>query len=160
VRRFKTAVRGPLGSLGDNLIWVGWRPTAVLFAVFIALAGASPGVTVVVFLVLYNAGHLALRIWGFRVGLEHGGQVGDSLRFLALPKQAERIAGTGGFLLGAIAGLATGEAVSEGAGGILWACLAGIGFWIGGLLAQNSWRWSLLGMSGVIVVLFIFGWFG
>ncbi len=31
IRRFKLAVRGPLGSLGDTLIWVGWRPATVLW---------------------------------------------------------------------------------------------------------------------------------
>ncbi|MFC1661214.1 PTS system mannose/fructose/sorbose family transporter subunit IID, partial [Gemmatimonadota bacterium] len=69
VRRFKTAVRGPFGSLGDALIWVGWRPATVLAALTLALAGVPPGWTVGFFLVLYNLGHLTLRIWGFQTGL-------------------------------------------------------------------------------------------
>ena len=160
VRRFKTAVRGPLGSLGDTLIWVGWRPAVVLLAILLALAGVPPGLTVILFLVVYNLGHLALRVWGFRVGLEHGSQVGDSLRFLALPRQADRIAASGVFLLGGMAGMAGGIALEQGWWGVLWVCLAGAGLWIGSVLAQRSWRWSLWGMSLVVVALFIFGWFG
>ncbi len=61
------------------------------------------------FLALYNAGHLILRAWGFRVGLEWGSQVGDSLRAVALPRQADRFAAVGVFLLGGLVGLALGQ---------------------------------------------------
>ena len=69
IARFKRAVRGPLGGLGDALVWVGWRPLTVLAALVLALSGVSPFFTVSFFLLLYNAGHLALRIWSFRIGL-------------------------------------------------------------------------------------------
>ena len=32
VTRFKAAVRGSLGTLGDRLVWSGWRPLVALIA--------------------------------------------------------------------------------------------------------------------------------
>ena len=88
----RLAVRGPLGGMGDALIWVGWRPATVLAALVLALAGAPPWVTVVFFLVVYNLGHLALRAWGFRVGLERGSQVGTPSGPRRFSRQADRLA--------------------------------------------------------------------
>ena len=50
IRRFKLAVKGPLGSLGDALVWVGWRPATVLATLLLAVAGAPPLFTVLFFL--------------------------------------------------------------------------------------------------------------
>lgn len=162
IRRFKLAVRGPLGSLGDTLVWVGWRPAAVLCALVFALAGAPPGPTVIFFLVLYNIGHIALRIWGFRVGLEWGSQVGDSLRAVAFPRQADRLASVGVFLMGGLVGLAVGWSSSvESWPLLLLGCAGGIwGFWLGGLVGQRGWRWTLWGVSAAIGILYLAGWVG
>ena len=162
IRRFKLAVRGPLGSLGDTLIWVGWRPATVLSALVLALAGAPPIATVVVFLALYNAGHLILRAWGFRVGLEWGSQVGDSLRAVALPRQADRFAAAGVFLLGGLVGLALGQGwVGEDWPWFLLSGVGGIwGFWLGSLVGQRGWRWTFWGISMAIGLIFLVGWFG
>lgn len=162
IRRFKLAVRGPLGSLGDALIWVGWRPATVLATLVLALAGAPPGATVFFFLVLYNAGHLVLRAWGFRVGLERGSQVGDSLRAVALPKQADRFAAVGVFLMGGMVGLALGWSWAGGSWPLQLLGVAGgiWGFWLGSLVGQQAWRWTFWGISGAIGVIFLVGWFG
>jgi mannose PTS system EIID component len=162
IARFKRAVRGPLGGLGDALVWVGWRPLAVLAALIMALLGVSPLITVVCFLLLYNTGHLALRIWGFRIGLEMGSQVGDPLRRMALPLQADRLASAGVFLLGGVVGLV----VHQGWAAAGWAltvlcCTGGVwGLWLGGLVGQRGWRWSLWGTWITIVSLLVFGWIG
>ncbi|MFC1791399.1 PTS system mannose/fructose/sorbose family transporter subunit IID, partial [Gemmatimonadota bacterium] len=129
IGRFKTVLRGPLGSLGDALVWVGWRPAMVLASLALALAGSSPGTVVAFFLLFYNLGHLALRVWGFRVGLERGSQVGDSLRVLSLPKQAERMGGVGMFLLGGISGLTLIHAWELGGRTLLWALPVALGLW-------------------------------
>lgn len=162
IRRFKLAVRGPLGGLGDALVWVGWRPATVLAALVLALSGASPGVTVGFFLVTYNLGHLLLRIWGFRVGLERGSQVGDPLRRVAFPRQADRLAGAGMFLLGGVLALSlrwAGEAASSpllllGMTGCVW------GLWLGGLVGQRGWRWTFWAISLAIGLIFTVGWLG
>lgn len=86
VERFKAAVRGPLGSLGDRLVWAGWLPACLLAALVSWFLGAPYWVVVTGFVVVYNGGHFALRIWGFRVGLREGRGVGERLRDTALPR--------------------------------------------------------------------------
>jgi mannose/fructose/N-acetylgalactosamine-specific phosphotransferase system component IID len=160
IRRFKLAVRGPLGSVGDSLVWVGWRPATVLAAVCLALAGASPITTVLFFLVLYNLGHLALRFGGFALGLERGSQVGDSLRSMNLSLQADRLASLATFLLGGALGLALNRGWGYGSGPLLWGFLMSLGLFAGSQLGPNSWRWTLWTVSGLIGVFFLFGWLG
>ena len=162
IRRFKLAVRGPLGGLGDALIWVGWRPATVLASLVLAFAGAPPGVTVIFFLVLYNLGHLALRAWGFRVGLEWGSQVGNPLRTVNFPKQAERFQSAGVFLLGGLAGLALSWGWEETNWPLfLLAVTGGIwAFWLGSLIGQRGWRWTFWVIPGAIGLTFWVGWFG
>lgn len=160
IRRFKLAVRGPLGSLGDSLVWVGWRPATVLAALCLALAGVSPGKTVVFFLVVYNLGHLLLRVGGFALGLEKGSQVGDSLRSMSLPLQADRMASFAIFLLGGVLGLVLNRGWGYGPGVLLWGGLVSLGLFAGSRLGQNSWRWTLWVISILIGLFFFLGWIG
>jgi PTS system mannose-specific IID component len=79
IDRFRTALCGPLGSVGDRLVWAGWLPVCSLVALSAFGAGAGPITVIALFLVLYNAGHFALRIWGLRTGWQHGLRVAQSL---------------------------------------------------------------------------------
>jgi len=79
IERFRTALCGPLGSVGDRLVWAGWLPFCSLTALVAFGVGARPVVIVTIFLVLYNAGHLALRAWGLRVGWTRGLAVAPAL---------------------------------------------------------------------------------
>lgn len=106
IERFKSAVRGSLGSIGDRLIWAGWRPACALAALALLFAGAPWWLTVIAFLVIYNTGHFALRIWGFRIGLQHGKAVGEHLRRFPLPEVQRGVASAGAFLLGFLLPLA------------------------------------------------------
>lgn len=73
IRRFRRALSGPLGSLGDRTVWSRWRPFCLLVALAAWMgAGLSPWAAVLLFLVLYNAGHVALRAWSFRAGWREG----------------------------------------------------------------------------------------
>jgi PTS system mannose-specific IID component len=72
IERFRTALAGPLGSVGDRLVWAGWLPFCSLVALVAFGLGARPLVVVAFFLLLYNAGHLALRAWGLHVGWTRG----------------------------------------------------------------------------------------
>jgi PTS system mannose-specific IID component len=80
IERFKAAVRGALGGLGDRLVWAGWRPVCILGSLGMLLAGVPWWIAVVAFLVVYNAGHVGLRVWAFRLGWKEGTRIAVSLR--------------------------------------------------------------------------------
>jgi mannose PTS system EIID component len=101
IDRFKAALRGSLGTLGDQLVWAGWRPICVLAALTLLLAGAPWYVAVVTFLVLYNAGHLALMTWGLSVGLKEGRFVAERLRGSLVRRTHPRLMVLGAFLAAA-----------------------------------------------------------
>ncbi|MBI4538471.1 MAG: PTS system mannose/fructose/sorbose family transporter subunit IID [Gemmatimonadetes bacterium] len=105
IERFKAAMRGPLGALGDRLVWAGWLPASLLLALVLYCVGTSGWLAAVVFLGLYNVGHLILRLWGFRLGLQKRNLLGEPLRHAGLARLGDRIAGGGAFLLGALVAL-------------------------------------------------------
>jgi PTS system mannose-specific IID component len=121
IERFRTALCGPLGSVGDRLVWAAWLPFCSLLALLAFGARGGPWVVVGGFLLLYNTGHLALRAWALRVGLARGLQVAQALggpvlrqgpqwldqgaAFVggaALPLALTRVIGPGRTLLGAV----------------------------------------------------------
>ncbi|HKO15103.1 MAG TPA: PTS system mannose/fructose/sorbose family transporter subunit IID [Gemmatimonadaceae bacterium] len=121
IERFRTALCGPLGSVGDRLVWAGWLPFCSLLALAVFGLGGNAVLTLGVFLVLYNAGHLGLRAWGLRTGWMHGLRVASALgnpvlrrgpreiarlaalaTGIALPLALQRIIGPGHRLLGVV----------------------------------------------------------
>ncbi|MGH7468824.1 MAG: PTS system mannose/fructose/sorbose family transporter subunit IID [Longimicrobiales bacterium] len=100
IERFKSAVRGSLGSLGDRLIWAGFRPVCILLALGAVLLGASWAVATGGFLLLYNIGHVAIRIWALRFGLRNGLHVGEKLRAAPVERIQHWMQLTAAFLLG------------------------------------------------------------
>jgi PTS system mannose-specific IID component len=79
IARFRSACCGPLGSVGDRLVWAGWLPACSLLALEAFGLGASPATVALLFLGSYNAGHIALRLWGLRVGYRDGLRVAPAL---------------------------------------------------------------------------------
>ena len=79
IERFRIALGGPLGSVGDRLVWASWLPLCSLIALLIYGLDARPLAVVAIFLLLYNLGSLSLRAWGLRVGFEKGLRVADAL---------------------------------------------------------------------------------
>ncbi|CAN5702809.1 hypothetical protein BH23GEM11_BH23GEM11_10980 [soil metagenome] len=77
--RFRTALRAPLGALGDALVWAGWVPFLLLVSMGLVVLGAPPVPVVVGFLLVHNVFHVTLRRWGVQLGLEHGMRVGAAL---------------------------------------------------------------------------------
>jgi len=78
VERLRMTLGGPLGSLGDRLVWAGWLPCVSALAV----AGVALGLgwwAAVAFLLVYNAGHVALRWWALRAGWAYGTRVAAAL---------------------------------------------------------------------------------
>jgi PTS system mannose-specific IID component len=79
IERFRIALCGPLGSVGDQLVWAGWLPFCSLVSLIAFGLGARAVAVVLLFLLLYNAGHLALRVWGLHVGWTRGLGVASAL---------------------------------------------------------------------------------
>ncbi|MFW6079576.1 MAG: PTS system mannose/fructose/sorbose family transporter subunit IID, partial [Gemmatimonadota bacterium] len=100
IERFKSAVRGALGSLGDRLVWTGWRPVCVLLGLTVWLAGAPAWAAAAIFLAVYNIGHVALRAWALHVGLRDGVRVAGRFRGSRIERVEHALAPAGAFLVG------------------------------------------------------------
>ncbi len=103
IERFRTALCGPLGSVGDRLIWAGWLPFCSLAALALFGLGLDTRPVLAFFLIAYNAGHLGLRIWGLHTGWRHGLRVATALGNPVLRRGPQQI--------GRLAALATGIAI-------------------------------------------------
>ncbi len=121
IERFRVAAPGPLGSVGDRLIWAGWLPLCSAVALLGFGLGMSPAGVVLLFLVSYNVGHVALRVWGLNAGWSTGLRMAQALgnpvlrngpphvaratalvAGIALPVAAQAILGPGRVLLGGV----------------------------------------------------------
>lgn len=100
IERFRTALAGPLGSVGDRLIWASWLPLSSLLALAVFGFGGGVGAVLLTFLGVYNAGHIALRIWGLRVGWTHGMRVAQALANPILRRGPQAIAPVAAFVAG------------------------------------------------------------
>ena len=127
IERFRTALCGPLGSVGDRLVWAAWLPFCSVAGLLAFGLGASPLVTVALFLLLYNAGHVALRAWGLHVGLELGLKVAGALGHPVLRQGPQWIGQAAALVGGAALPLALARAIGPGRtllGGVLVAVVA------------------------------------
>jgi PTS system mannose-specific IID component len=111
IERFRTALCGPLGSVGDRLVWAGWLPFCSLASLALFGLGGRALLVVGFFLVAYNAGHFALRIWGLNTGWSHGLRVAAALGNPVLRRGPQQI--------GRLAALATGIAIPLALGRII-----------------------------------------
>lgn len=157
VRRFKAAVRGPLGGLGDRLVWAGWLPLTVLLGLLLLVHGAPPAVVVITFLVVYNAGHVAFRLWAFRTGLEAGAGLARSLQSAELKDRTDRVHGMGTLMLGLVAGSVAADVVTQGMGGVWVATAASVSFILGARLGPRAWRPTAGGLTLVILLMTLAG---
>ncbi len=147
IERFRTALGGPLGSVGDRLVWASWLPLCSLLALAAFGAGARPVAVVGIFLVTYNLGHFALRAWGLRVGFERGLRVADALGHPVLRRGPQYLGSAAALLAGIAIPLAAREVIGGGrflAAGIILLAIAG-----GVLLSRfgdriEGWRLSLV----------------
>jgi mannose/fructose/N-acetylgalactosamine-specific phosphotransferase system component IID len=128
IERFRTALCGPLGSVGDRLVWAAWLPFCSLAALLLFGLGAGPGWVVGGFLLLYNAGHLTLRAWALHVGLSRGLQVAGALGGPVLRYGPQWIGQAAAFVGGAALPLAVDRVIGPGRtllGGVLAVVLVG-----------------------------------
>lgn len=145
IERFRTALGGPLGSVGDRLVWASWLPLCSLLALAAFGMDAPPATVVGIFLVTYNLGHFALRAWGLRVGFNRGLRVADALAHPVLRRGPQYVGSAAALLAGIAIPLAAREVIGGGRFLAAEIILMAIG---GGLLLARferiqGWRLSL-----------------
>ena len=155
IERFRTALGGPLGSVGDRLVWASWLPLCSLMAIGAFGLGARPLLVIAIFLVIYNIGHFALRAWGLRVGFQRGLRVADALAHPVLRKGPQVVGTIAALLAGVSIPLAAREVIGGGrilSAGIILVAMAGGVFFarVGGRI--EGWRLSLFVLA--VFVLF------
>jgi len=78
ISKFKNSLRGPLGALGDNLVWMNLRPALLILGMILASISGILGI--LVFWFLYNIHQVHLRARGFFKGYTLGLGVASDLR--------------------------------------------------------------------------------
>lgn len=130
IDRFKAALRGSLGTLGDQLVWAGWRPVCLLGALALLLLGVAWWLTLLTFLVVYNVGHLGMMYWGLSVGLAEGRGVAERLRG-SVRRTQPRLMAAGACLAGIVMVLVVAKGVP-------------------GVPFDPGWIWAVLAVLGVV----------
>lgn len=160
VRRFKLAVRGPLGGLGDALVWATWLPGVSVLALTLYWLGVPGWWPAAIFLAVYNIGHIGLRLWGFRVGLSEGLMVGRRLERANLGAWTSRLKGVVTVLVGLLAGAVLASDGGLAGSGFVWAALAVCAFLAGLLVGHHAWRPAAATVVAAIGILAVLGVLG
>ena len=154
IERFRTALAGPLGSVGDRLVWASWLPFCSLLALCVYGAGGSALEVVGTFLVLYNSGHFLLRAWGLQIGLSRGLNVASALGNPVFRQGPQYIGSAAALVAGIALPVALQRVVGPGrvfAGGIVVAAL--IGILLLARLRERAEGWRIaLGVLAVFVL--------
>lgn len=142
VRRLRSALVGPLGSLGDRLIWVGALPACASVGLVVAVL-ASPLAGALTFVVLYNAVHFLVRTWALAAGWRQGARVARALTAPGL-RGALRVAGP-------VAAVAVGVALPVTADWLAQDLAAGarLGAGVVALVGVVLLRWVAPALGGV-----------
>lgn len=150
VRSIKLGLLGSYGAIGDGLIWGAVKPLAFLCGLLAGVA-TSPWVAVLVFLGVYNAGHVALRVGGFFAGYRMGVPAVLKVRDLNLPRWTKRLRTAALAALGALAGWWVVAEVHVGRGG-----LSDVGEAAALVaLAYGVWRYLSMGRSITALVYWV-----
>lgn len=114
IERFRTALTGPLGSVGDRLIWAGWMPFCSLVALAVFGLGGGPWAVVGTFLIMYNIIHVGVRVWGLNTGWNHGLRVASALNHPILRRGGPHVARLAALATGIGLPLALGRVIGPG----------------------------------------------
>lgn len=101
VLAFKAALMGPLAALGDGFFWLSLKPAVGAFCA--ALVPVLHAWAAVLFLLLYNAVHFTFRWRMFRIGLEQGDRLVESVGKANLPRRGARLRAIAAASAGALA---------------------------------------------------------
>lgn len=156
IRRFRGAIRGPLGAVGDRLVWAAWLPLTMLLGLALFWLGAPPWVAALAFLVVFNIGHLRLRLRGFDVGWEQGLNLAARLRGEHLVERARTLGGGVALLTGLLTGLLLSGSGPDALATVpgAWQGIFVVGFGSGLVLGVRAWRPAAwLTVTGIALLL-------
>jgi len=158
IERFRTALPGPLGSVGDRLVWAAWLPFCSLLALLVFGLDAGTADVILTFLVVYNTGHLWLRWWGLRTGWRHGLRVAAALGSPVLRRGIPVIGRAAAFTAGAAVPLVLMRIIGPGRvmiGGVLVAAILGTLILVRLHGRVDGWRLALfvLGVFALVAVI-------
>lgn len=154
IERFRTALCGPLGSVGDRLVWAGWLPFCSLASLAIYGLGGSTVLVVGFFILAYNAGHIGLLIWGLNTGWTHGLRVASSLGNPVLRHGPQQIGRLAALATGIAIPLALGRVIGPGRslmGGVLVAVMLGSLLIVRLRERIEGWRLSLVVLAAFVL---------
>lgn len=151
VQAFKRALMGPLAALGDGFFWLSLKPAAG--ALCCALVPLLHEWAALLFVVLYNTVHLALRIKLFRLGVHLGDRLVEGIAEERLPTWGARLRAVAAACAGGIAAwLALRFGTQQGGweGYLLAAGCLGLGGLSYGLVAKGVPTYVLLVVAGFL----------
>ncbi len=136
VDAFKQSLMGPLAALGDGFFWLSLRPACGALGALWAIGfadGGSPRLTAMwgaaVFLVAYNAVHLALRARFFWAGRNLGDGVVAAIAACGLPRHGGQLRQLAAAAVGALVGW-VGMGLPHDLGLPLWLAPAGFAVFV------------------------------
>jgi mannose/fructose/N-acetylgalactosamine-specific phosphotransferase system component IID len=111
IGQFKNSLRGPLGALGDNLIWMNLRPALLMLGIILASTVSVCGV--LVFWLFYNIYQFYLRARGLLKGYDLGLKVTSDLQSAYYQQMVKWIGRMGAVFLGIFFVLRLNERITE-----------------------------------------------
>ena len=150
IDRFRSACCGPLGSVGDQLVWAAWLPFCSLVALLAFGLGGGAVSVVATFLIVYNAGHVALRTWTFNVGWREGLHIASVLGHPVFRRGPSFIARGTAVLSGVAIPLAVARIVGERPIALAAALGVAVAWTLGTALLvkrADGWRTALIGVA-------------
>ncbi|MES2307140.1 MAG: PTS system mannose/fructose/sorbose family transporter subunit IID [Gemmatimonadota bacterium] len=158
--RLRTALSGPLGALGDQLIWAGEVP--VLIGLALAATPWLGAWTVVLVVVIHNVLRLWLTAWGLDIGLREGLGVGAALQRSWLPQAAARAQSAAAFAVGLAIPIVAWQLLAGASrqlvAGVIGCTLLGVALALGQMTRERV-TGLRFGLGLVLVALIIVGGF-
>jgi mannose/fructose/N-acetylgalactosamine-specific phosphotransferase system component IID len=158
ISRLRTALSGPLGALGDQLVWAGEVPA--LMGLALAAVPVLGWIVVPLVLVVHNVLRVRLTLWGLDLGLHEGLQVGAALERSWLPRAAGEAQRVAAFAVGLGVPVAAGWLLEPVGSPAMLATLAAAAVGVV-LLSAPATRTRVsgvrLGLGLVVVALLIIG---
>ena len=147
ISRFKNALIGPLGAIGDQLVWATLKPTSILIGligVLIITEVQSKIYFIFLLLVIYNIPHIYIRLFGILNGYQQGFEVSKVLN----AKNYEMIRDIYGILGTAALGIYIGFSIFKyGSSDLLNSVL----FIFGAILSYIMYQWKKSVYSSIVI---------